>query len=346
VTATANDILFRCDAGAVDGLGHLRRCLSLAETLTLREWTSLFVVSEGEGQIAPDILTRAHVPFHVSDGPVGTQNDLKTLSTLRSENNAEILVVDSKRADATYHNRLRDMYRLAVIDDDGGSVSADLVINAGLDADTALYSASSTVDRYVVGRDFNFVPPALFKTSPRPADDCVLITMGGEDPEDRTSWIVETLARHKPDLALRVVIGPAHPDPNSALDAVSRHPKAEPVIAPNGLAEEIATCSVAISAGGTTCYELTAARRPFAVILLEDHQEKFAMPFITAGAALLANTVTNWETKNLVSAIDHLLSPSRSEAIQDAQKEILPASGLDAVADAIMDLTTIRKHKQ
>jgi len=172
------------------------------------------------------------------------------------------------------------------------------------------------------------------------------VTMGGEDPENRTAWIVKTLTARRPELSLRVVVGPSHPDRQSVADAVSLHPGAVMIDSPNGLSDEISRCGIALSAGGTTCYELAAARRPFAIVLLEDHQEPFAMPFVNAGAALLSNAVTDWDESKLVAAVDTLSLKKAQTDMTAAQRRLLPSSGLGNIANAIIETTTVRNTQQ
>lgn len=339
MTVSGSAVVFRCDAGAEDGLGHLRRCLSLADALRKRTQTAHFIAADGEGQLGPQLLSRAEIPYRNAAGPVGTAADLDDLMVAEDVAACSLLVVDSKRADGNYFQMLRKKHCLAVIDDDAAhAISADLVLNARLDAAPDLYGAKSCVGAYALGGRFNLVPENLFSLPAPDPQAPIMVTMGGEDPENRTSWIVETLAKHRPDLALRVVIGPAHPDPVNALAAVSAHPNAHAVVAPDGLASEIQACRAAISAGGTSCYELCAARRPFAVVLLEDHQRLLASPFFDAGAACLANEVTDWSPDGLVDAVSRLDDPQVVAAMVSVQGTLLPESGVGMATDTLLSL--------
>ncbi|NKB55245.1 MAG: hypothetical protein GKS00_02815 [Alphaproteobacteria bacterium] len=332
-------VVFRCDAGAEDGLGHLRRCMSLADALRKRTRTARFIAANGEGQLGPQLLSQAEIPYRNAAGPVGTSADLEDLMAAEDVAASSVLVIDSKRADGDYFHMLRKKHCLAVIDDDAAqAISADLVLNARLDAAPDLYGAKSCVGAYALGGRFNLVPESLFSLPAPDPQAPIMVTMGGEDPENRTSWIVETLTARRPDVALRVVIGPAHPHPESALAAVSAHPNAQAVVAPDGLASEIHACRAAISAGGTSCYELCAARRPFAVVLLEEHQRLLAGPFFDAGAAYLANEVTDWSPDRLIDAVSRLDDPQAVAAMVSVQGTLLRESGVDAAIDALLSL--------
>jgi len=336
--------IFRCDAGREDGLGHIKRCLNLAQVLTQRGCRVEFVTTEGPGQIGASVLRQpALYANRTSKSRPGSLEDATLLADMRDEETTrELLIIDSKRIQAEYLTALRETFITCVIDDDANvGIHADILINGRLDARREMYADSaSNIGSYLCGARYNMVAPEYFDLTDRPSEDCVLVTLGGEDPGNMTRWILNCLAPKYPEKEFYAVVGPAHPDPASIAEVAVSNANIVIVESPESLAPYIAKCSTAISAGGTTCYELSAARRPFGIVLLEAHQTAFARSIVDCGAGILALDVGETDARKMTEAFQAICNSNQAETIRKIQTRTFPQSGLTAVADALLELST------
>jgi UDP-2,4-diacetamido-2,4,6-trideoxy-beta-L-altropyranose hydrolase len=171
-------VLFRCDAGAEDGLGHVMRCLTLADAFRTAGDDVEFCTAAGPGMVGAERIAARGYRATAAREPVGSPRDRENVGAMVRD----VMVIDSRRATPDYVNALAANGFAVVIDDDGMSgLEAALVLNTGLEA---------TADRYpgragaadMIGPRFNLIEPALFATRPFavPARR-LLVTFGGED---------------------------------------------------------------------------------------------------------------------------------------------------------------------
>lgn len=320
----------RCDAGAQHGLGHLSRCLTLARELRRRGATVEFWVSASAAILAR-VREQGFAVNYVAD--VGAADRLEWL-----EMAADLLIIDSKAADADYVATCQDRVPGVVFDDElARDLPCSVIINNNVWAAAADYPPRAG-RKLLLGTEYNTVDPRYFDLAGTVRQG-LLISMGGEDPGNHTAWLIETLAPHLPAMPVYVCIGPAHPDPDAVSEAAARHlPQAEIHRAPASLLDLVVRSSAALSAGGTTCYELAAAGVPTAILSVEDHQDRMRAAMCAAGAAVSLGRFDTIAHASAVQALERLLEPEEAARLAQAAKRLVPAPGVPSIVNA---LTTV-----
>lgn len=341
-------LYFRCDAGREDGLGHLSRCLALAEASHRNDASpALFLTSDPEGKLGPMIEAQGHrvaAAPELAGGPVDLRFVGETLSRHQAEDAAApVLVIDSRRIDAAYVEACRATAVTVCLDDEQyRDLPCDLLVNGNVWASAEDYPAHDG-RRVLAGPAFNLIRADYFtaatsreRTTERLR---VLITFGGEDPQNHTAWTLETMAELLDGHEVTVIIGPAHPDP-AAVERVAQAavPQAGLVTAPPSLLPFIAETDLAITAGGTTCYELAAARVPQAAIAVEAHQKPLIQALSDRGCLTILGSFDDLEVGPARRVLEELLASAPARArLAEAAAEVLPRSGLPAIVDAIFE---------
>lgn len=274
---TVRRVLMRCDAGGDHGLGHLMRCLSLADALRAQGCPAADFVMQAPESIADRVRARGFT-VHQTAATAGT--DGEAMGRLLTATDGPVwLVIDGKYVEAPYVDRLSQDASVICFDDAPlRDFPARIIINSQpwTMAEDYPPRARRTV---LAGAAYNAIDPAYFAAATLRNRAGVLITMGGEDPQNDTAWIARELGDLLADHPVEVVLGPAHPDPEAARQAVlTAWPLARVLDAPPSLVDCVSRAWLAISAGGTTCYELQAAGVVTAALAVEDHQR----PFIAA----------------------------------------------------------------
>jgi UDP-2,4-diacetamido-2,4,6-trideoxy-beta-L-altropyranose hydrolase len=116
----------------------------------------------------------------------------------------------------------------------------------------------------------------------------VLVTMGGSDPDNATLGIVRLLQYvDTPGLEVLVIVGAGNPHAKSLEAAARQSPVPVRLVhEARNMPELMSLADVAISAGGSTAWELAFMGLPTIFLVLTDNQRPVAESLGSAGAAL------------------------------------------------------------
>lgn len=323
--------MFRCDAGADHGLGHLSRCVAIADAVAAQGSMTRFYVHADDSMKA---FVGKH-DWRAVSSDTGVAGDLEFMQRELEHMPDSVVVVDNKRVGKEYVAALRTLRSTAqIVDGDPRESAADIVINNHPGAE-----AFDGQERFLLGPAYNTVRPGYFAAAKKADRKAILITLGGEDPGNHTAWILRNLGDLFANRPVIVVIGPAHSDPASVEQAAKDVFGAETHRASRDLVALAERTEIAISAGGTTCYELAAAGIATAAIATEPHQQALIAPLAERGALLpLGDANLSAETARTVVG-DLLSQPALRHRIADAGRALFPAPGAPRIAEALSKLS-------
>jgi len=261
-------LLVRADAGPNIGVGHVMRCIALAEA-----WIEL-------GGRAVFASAELPVPIESRIAQLGsrvvTVRSPESTAALAVEVGAKFAVVDGYHLGGEYQQDLAGMgARVLVVDDRGESATdaADVILNQNATARPELYAGMHGElllgPHYtLIRREFRAV--ARTRTRPEVARN-VLVSFGGADPANLAPVAIEALAQVE-GLHVRVVAGAANP--NAGELAVPADARSTIEIVPwlQDIAGHMRWAELAIVAAGTTCWELAACGVPMLAIPVAENQ--------------------------------------------------------------------------
>lgn len=340
-------VLFRCDGGQADGLGHVMRCRTLAQAFKAAGVDVVRVLTHSPDGVGADKLREADLSVELSPAYAGEPDDrnatLNVARALSRSGRRTIMVGDSRRPDAAYWSACREAAFLVVVDDDAErQLDADVIVNPHVGVSEAAYQglAVDTSALVLAGPTYNLIGPAYFGCSGRDSSDRlhVLITMGGEDPEDRTSWLLQELSGLLRDCDVTVVVGPAHPSPSTvAGTAASYAPHASILRNVADMRSLMVRADIALTAGGTTCYELAAMGVPQIGIVLEAHQRPLVDRLAECGCLMAAADYESDDGTTLRRVFSMVQgSQSRRTAMASAGRGLFDVSGAGRVVEAVL----------
>jgi UDP-2,4-diacetamido-2,4,6-trideoxy-beta-L-altropyranose hydrolase len=339
VSKTKPIVLIRCDAGAHHGLGHLVRCLTLAEALRERGHVPCFICHDPMG-IAEDRIVSSNFQMIASPESANSPKDFEVVQRALGQDKG-IVIFDSKD---TIENSLSSLRKkglvVAINDDVSRNMSVDVLINPNVWVSADNYPGH--IDRQLlVGQAANLVRPEFFQNPARSPENSrlkVLITFGGEDPSNHTGMVVDLLKEYLQNAETTVILGPSHPEP----DAVRRKVKDQLSFAtcltnPPDLVRHVCEADVAITAGGTTCYELAAAGIPMLGVAIEPHQKPMIEAMESAGCLL---SLSDDQTLNRVTVISRgrelFLSSVARLKLSKAARNLFKEPGASYLAEQIL----------
>ncbi len=330
-------IIVRADSNEYIGTGHIMRCLSIAQCFKERGQEVLFVTADHKG----DKLLRSIQTICLDSIWNDLEKEIQQFSTLITDLNPDLLLIDSYYVTDKYIDALSQIVTVAYIDDFNAThLNLDFIINYNIYADTLNYSACSerkTV--FLLGpqyaplrEEFANLPGHSIKS----VTD-VMVSAGGSDPERITERIMEMICPRFPNIRFHFIVGALNP----RLEAINKIAKENAIIHVNEqkMSALMQYCDIAISAAGTTLYELCAAGIPTVTYILADNQFKAAEAFDRKSMMINAG-----DCRGNIHFIDCLLK-HLNELISDEQrrkglslemKKIVDGNGAKRIANELI----------
>lgn len=273
-------LLLRTDASMKTGGGHAMRSLALAEANAARGGTAVMAMSEG-ADVMRDRLAAAGVPLLEVDAPKGTTADAEQTLTIARSHGIDWIVTDGYPLAGDYQRALREGHdRLATIDDWGLARAhhARVVVDQNVAATPTDYASAREDTELLLGCDFallrqEFVTGATrVRTTPARAAR-FMVTFGASDPAGVTPKVVRALAAFAgDDWQAKIVVGPANPAYASIAEVAAQRPAQIELLASAKMSELMSWSDLAITAGGSTLWELAYCGVPMIGIAGADNQ--------------------------------------------------------------------------
>jgi UDP-2,4-diacetamido-2,4,6-trideoxy-beta-L-altropyranose hydrolase len=290
-----NLLLVRADASAQIGTGHVMRCLALAQAWQDAGGRVVFLMAMETPALEARLRSEGMEVIHLPVQPGSTDDAIRT-ADFAHQVGADWVVVDGYHFGADYQRIIKDSgLRLLFIDDNGhaGHYSADLVLNQNIHAHEGLYPNKEPYTRLLLGTRYvllrrEFLKWRGWKREIPEVARKVLVTMGGSDPDNVTLKVVQALQQVDMDgLEATVVVGGSNPHYEELQSAVqdSRFPiRLESNVV--DMPELMAWADVAVSAGGSTSWELAFMGVPTLVVILASNQRPIAERLDAVGVAI------------------------------------------------------------
>lgn len=332
-------IVFQTVGSRKVGFGHVRRCLSLAETLLDSDVESIFLVV-GDAEVVEQITLAGFKAISL-----GIENDLEETISLSHQYQAQVIVVDSYTVQSDYFKGLSEAgLKVAAIDDLADRVlPVDLIVNGSMGAQDLTYRAESHT-KMLVGPQYIVLRREFAENPKREISDKierVLITVGGSDSDGLTlrlmHWVFQTLS----SAVMDVVIGPFF----EQLEIVERFALENRKTVtlhynPPYMRNLMISADLAICGGGQTTYELAACGTPALAIQLADNQT-INLKNLAENKALI--WACDKQDKNLEVKIKKALADLDRNASHRADlshwgRELIDGQGAIRVAQSLLGL--------
>ena len=328
-------MLVRADASATIGSGHVMRCLALAKAWQNTGGRVFYLMAESIPGLG-ERLVREGIAAEGMTAAAGTLHDGEQTVAEARRSNAAWVVADGYRFVPEYVRMLKSAgLRVLFLDDDGrfDFYAADAVLNQNISAAPGMYDRRETFTELLLGSEYVLLRPEfLAETQVRehPAvGRKILVTMGGSDSENVTSKVLRALGRVERDFEARVVVGsgnPWQPELQSLADALSS--KVQLVSSPENMAALMGWADVAISAAGSTCWELAYLGLPAIVIALSRDQQAIAKGAAECEIAISLGWHANLSEAQISAALNQLLADREKRlAMSERGRKLVDGEG-------------------
>jgi spore coat polysaccharide biosynthesis predicted glycosyltransferase SpsG len=323
------------------------RCLTLARAFRAAGREPLFVTAVGAEYVGSKKIGSFGFTSVAAGGPAGTEGDLNSLLPRLRSQGAPLLVADNRNLGTQYLSACREAARIVYLDDDvAWAPPVDVLVNGKPGIVPHDYPCGERGPLFLVGPEYNLVRDEFFSISPSRGSGKLrlLITLGGEDPLNHTAWVIHHAAGILQTVEVAVIVGPAHPDPAGVVAAAEQCcPQARVLSDVHDMAEVFAETDLAITAGGTTCYELAAAGIPALAIVTEDHQWNLVRPLAAAGSLEILGDQRRIDAAALNQRLQRVIDSQESRtAFAAAGKKLFPAPGAKRIVEKIGEFCRTR----
>lgn len=273
-------VYIRVDANSKIGMGHMMRCISVAEALMDEGEKIQFLVAQND---ATDILEKKGLPYIVLNTDY-TDMESESLLLEKIFNENEKILVDSYQVTEKYLKFLKRFGQVIYIDDvHSFEYPVDCVINGNIYGEQMEYRVPISLRgcKYAMLRkEFS-----LEKNKREPKN--ILITTGGSDPYGFTEKIIEHILN---DPVLKkeqydVVCGKFSGSYEKLCELGKKHSNFHIHQNVKEMWKLMQKAKVAVTAGGTTMTELSCMGVPMVGFSFADNQKKVVQTFYEEGYA-------------------------------------------------------------
>lgn len=274
-----NQIHIRVDGNEIIATGHVMRCLSIAEQLRRLGMETVFLLADDR----PEGLIRSRGFAVEVLGTVWNELDGETevLCAFLEENGGQTLLLDSYYVTYDYLKQLSRCTRVVYIDDlYRFAYPVHTLVNYSVFCDwdryADLYAGEKEEVHLLIGgayiplrEEFAHQPYRI-----RQKVEKVLVTTGGTDLLNVAGTLLDAVTRDKSlmELEYHVIAGCFHTRKEQLYEMAARYHNIKIYENVTNMAEQMRDCDVAVSASGSTLYELCACGVPAICLEIAENQ--------------------------------------------------------------------------
>lgn len=339
-------IAIRADASPSIGVGHIARCVALAEA-----WIDLggdaILVACGPRPVLHALA--GEIPLRWLGTDVSTLSDDSAMFlSAASEARATVAVIDSYRHSLAWETAAREsgLAVLAIDDLASRQHDCDFILDTSVPANEPDLYRCKVANRTICLLGSSYVPLRrafrLAHFSPRPASPVrrILISFGGTDPQNRTSSALDAVERTgMSEMIVDVVTSSSNPHVLALLNRVSACSNVAIHIDTPEMPRLMAAADLGIGAAGSTAWERCRAGLPTLMVETADNQHGIAKWLRAEGVVRCVSGEGESFTKNLTQSLLATLADSdwRSFASYHAM-ELIDGLGAVRVSQRLMGL--------
>ena len=340
-------IAFRLDANAQVATGHMYRCIAIARECRKKGYECVFFLAD---DVCTDILDKAGFDYCVLNLKWDDWNyGIDTVKKAVAEKQVDCLVVDSYRATERFFTELNQVVPIFYLDD---------ICNQKYDLNAVLHYSEWSDERILqavyegtnvkVYTGMEYMPLREGFCQAQEASDKkyeFLITTGGSDTYHVTLNVLKGMME---DCALGeatvcAVLGKMNTDCEAILELCEGHENITILQNISNMDEIMGQSRFAVTAGGTTVYELMASGVPFVCFGFSEDQCYFGERLEAHGNAKYAGDARkdrDLVVNNIMTALKQFYVMDKAEVEEQIRVNcnLIDGHGAGRVADVIIGL--------
>jgi UDP-2,4-diacetamido-2,4,6-trideoxy-beta-L-altropyranose hydrolase len=317
------------DYGVNTGMGHIKRCASLAAGLSDDFEVTFLCNDDDYFQDACLIAQSAHAKA-------------KTAANVFDASNidADVLILDSYKNHGKFLTNLRNAVDVCVVIDDNNILpfyDADIVLNQNIGAEQRVYRARKDTT-FLLGAKYAMVSGRFIDTAPINITlevKNIAVTMGGADLKNTTLKVLEFVREYN-RYTYEVIIGGGFNNIEEIKEAAGKSDNINLVFNAD-MAEILSRCQGAVSACGSTIYELSLLGIPTVGIVTADNQKDLSLMMEKTGLILNAGLESAMERSSFRKLFEDMTgNTALRKKMHNSQLKEVSREGVKNIKDAIV----------
>lgn len=334
----------RADGNKKIGIGHVMRCMTVADAMKRQGEDVIFFLADEE---CVSLVENRGFCCRVLDSAYDNlDSETERLVALLDELRVDKLLIDSYYVTPEYLEVLEEKAVIAYLDDmDLFPYKVDVLINYNVFAKAEDYPYVTQKTLCLIGPKFAPVREEFAKVCidrERRVEN-ILITLGGSDQYNLSVKIAKALAECT-DCRLHVVCGPFNRN-RDELVRLAEH--ADRIVLHENVKEMwklMEACDLAVSAAGSTMCELATAEVPAITFSFVDNQQKIAEAFDEKQAAVSVGHYDATDEETFINRIKEaavkLIEDDKLRGfIRENARNLVDGAGAERIAEAIINKT-------
>jgi UDP-2,4-diacetamido-2,4,6-trideoxy-beta-L-altropyranose hydrolase len=356
----APSVVFRADASAALGSGHIVRCASLARALISAGARCSFVCRPTEGHLldwlASQGLEAVGLPAGTAHTDPGFLEDATATADAvrRSVGRADWLVVDHYSLDATWERQLRSVAcRIAALDDLADRPHAvDLLIDPNLQSGQQRYASVTDAGcQQLLGVRYALLRPEFVATAaepPRtrsPRVERLLACVGGTDPQNVLPVIVAAWKRlAEPRPRLDIAVGPGTANADALRQLCGTLPDVHLHMPAHDMAKLMASADLMVCSAGSISWERCCVGTPALMVTTAGNQADNLRALVRQRAGISLGSSADLNAPALAALLERLRIRTRLlQRIGRRARGLVDGHGARRVASLMLrDRLTLR----
>lgn len=344
--------IIRADGNSVIGMGHVMRCLSIADAVKEQGTEPIFVTACEE--CVAMITQRGFQARLLTTDYRDMLSELPQLERILSEEcdkiKKHVILVDSYQVSAAYYRELGRLAYVACLEDMGQPYPVDLLINYNIygeklasqyEADRENKPKSTLLGVSYMPLRQEFLHDIDYSLREKVTD--VMITTGGSDPLFAAKAFTEAFLADQTlqaeNIRYHIISGPFNSHAAELKELYANHTNVMIYENVKSMKEIMRRCDVVLTATGSTIYEVSALGVPMIVFYFADNQSLGAEETEIKTSVINCGDFSNEPEMVVRKAVEALLRCVREKTYREVlhrdEKRLVDGKGAARIAEAI-----------
>ncbi len=346
-------IIFRTDGNETVGSGHVMRCLSIAQACKRKGHRCCFVTADSNYQ--EKIQQEGFQVWVLQSDYRYMEQELEQFAKILQKEKPKTVVVDSYFVNQEYFCKLKQYAKVFYIDDlMDRAHPVDGLINYNIYARKEFYvslykKVGMSLPELYLGTTFVPLRKEFSDLPVRQVNrlcENVLISTGGADPIGLGLTLLQALekVKNREPWSYHIIAGSKNRNIEAMEKLAAKLPNVQLHKNVEHMAELMLKCDIAVSASGSTLYELCACGVPTICYSLADNQRQGLEAFGTLGIMENLQDLRFAEDapRLILNAISNMAEQyERRENMAEKMATVVDGKGADRLADHLLSLGRI-----
>ena len=332
------NILFRTAGGFAPkkqlGLGHIYRCINLADHL--KPHKNHFLVDDYKG-VKKIFQENGYRDISLLKKPIDLNYDIRKTIEYIVKNNIDIVIVDKYCINPQYLSELNKFAKTVIISDlKNIEYPSNLVVNGFIGFKNKIIK-NRYGTRCLLGPSYQILNENFTKKKPSKKEYTLLATFGGLDENNIVEILLSSLAKYLKKIKIKIILGPVTIKSKKIKTLEKYYGKYVKIVQKTrNMYKEISHAEFGLCSGGLTTYEFAALNVPFGIISQVDHQLITAKEWHRKKIAFDLGLVNSKTQQNIEKFLSKIIQNKIYYKIN--KKPLVDGHGTERVAHEILEL--------